>query len=73
MNCEATTEWERQSVWLVRFRQRKDKQGHTLSFRGGSAVHLARLKGRAWIATNSAALMCWYWLESKKPAGVGLP
>jgi hypothetical protein len=57
MNCEATTEWERQSVWLVRFRQRRDKQGHTLSFRGGSAVYPARLKGRAWITTNSGEVV----------------
>ena len=57
MSCEATTEWERRTAWVVRFQQRKDKPGRTLAFRGGSAVYPAKLTGRAWIATDSGEVV----------------
>jgi hypothetical protein len=57
MARESTTEWERQSAWVVRFQQRKNKRGRTLSFRGRSGVYPASLKGRAWIATDSGEVM----------------
>lgn len=57
MKCEATTEWDRQTTWVVHFQQQRDREGRTLSFRSQAAVFPARLKGRAWIATDSGEVM----------------
>jgi hypothetical protein len=57
MRCEGTTEWNGQPTWVVHFQQRRDRPGHTLTFRSGDTVYPAMLKGRAWIATDSGEVM----------------
>ena len=58
MSCEGTTEWNGQRTQVVHFVSRKDKPGHTLSFRDGKGnLHPARLKGRAWIAAGSGEVL----------------
>ncbi len=58
MSCEGTTKWNAQPAWVVHFRQRKDKPVQTVAFRGDKgAVYPAKLKGRAWIASDSGEVM----------------
>ena len=58
MNCEGTAEWNGQRTHVIHFVNRKDKPGHTLSFRDSKGkVSPARLKGRAWIATDSGEVL----------------
>lgn len=53
MSCEGAAEWGGQLTRVVRFQQRKDKPSRTYSFRVDNVVYPARLKGRAWIASDS--------------------
>jgi hypothetical protein len=53
ISCEGTIRWGGQVTWVVHFQQRKDKPSRTLSFRGVKAVYPARLKGRAWVSSES--------------------
>jgi hypothetical protein len=57
MSCEGTTEWKERSAWVVHFQQRKDKPNHTVAFRDGASLYPAKLKGRAWIDTESGEVM----------------
>ena len=57
MSCEGAVEWSGQLTWVVRFQQRKDKPSRTFSFRGDNAVYPAKLKGRAWIASDSGVVV----------------
>jgi hypothetical protein len=53
MSCEGAVNWGGQLTRVVRFQQRKDKLSRTYSFRVDNVVYPARLKGRAWIASDS--------------------
>jgi len=55
LECEGTTEWKGQTVWLVHFRQRADQPSPLVSLSFGG--HPALLKGRAWIAQDSGEVM----------------
>lgn len=57
MRCEGAVESGGQRAWVVRFEQRKDKPGRTYSFRVDNVVHTARLRGRAWIASDSGQVV----------------
>ena len=57
MTCEGTASWKREPTWVVRFRQRPDKRSRTLSFRSPNAIYPAKLKGRAWISTDSGEVL----------------
>jgi hypothetical protein len=58
MSCEATVERYKQTLWVIRFQQRPDKAGRTLSLRGDNGVsRAARVKGRAWISPGSGELV----------------
>lgn len=57
MSCEGAVEWGGQRTWVVRFQQRKDKPSRTYSFRVDNVVYPARLKGRAWIATDTGEVV----------------
>lgn len=55
--CEATAQWHHQTAWVVHFRQRNEKSGRTLAFRGHTGVYPARLQGRAWVAADSGEVL----------------
>ena len=58
MTCEGAADWNGRLVHIVHFVNRKDRQAHTLSFRDSKgAVYPAKLKGRAWIATDSGEVL----------------
>lgn len=58
MNCEGTAEWNGQRTHVIHFVNRKDKPGHTLSFRDSKGkISPARLRGRAWIAADSGEVL----------------
>jgi hypothetical protein len=51
--CEGADQWNGQSAWVIHFQQRKDRPARTMGFRTPNQAFPARLKGRAWIATDS--------------------
>jgi hypothetical protein len=53
MKCEGAAKWAGQQAWVIHFRQRPDKIGHTLSFLGRDGVYNAKMEGRAWIAADT--------------------
>lgn len=55
MKCEGAAERNGQRTWVVHFQQRKDKPGHTASFRVKGVDYPAKLKGRAWISQATSA------------------
>jgi VWFA-related protein len=58
ISCEGAGDWNGQRAHIIHFVQRKDKPNHTLSFRDSKgAAHPARLKGRAWIDSDSGEVM----------------
>lgn len=58
MSCEGLVDWNGRRTQVVHFLHRKDKPSHTLSFRDANgAVYPAKLKGRAWIATDSGEVV----------------
>ena len=57
MSCEGAVEWHGQLTWVVRFQQRRDKPSRTFSFRVDNLVYPARLKGRAWIASDTGEVI----------------
>jgi hypothetical protein len=67
MSCEGLTQWNNQPAWVVRFRQLKGKRPRTLTMETTTEVrpHSVNrtelrplsLKGRAWIAADSAQVM----------------
>jgi hypothetical protein len=57
MSCEGTMEWNARPAWVVHFQQRKDKPNHTVAFHDNGVIYPAKLKGRAWIATDSGEVM----------------
>jgi hypothetical protein len=58
MSCEGIAEWNGQRAHVIHFMNRKDKPGHTLSFRDSKGkISPARLRGRAWIAADSGEVL----------------
>ena len=57
MKCEGSDEWNSRPVWVVYFRQRKDRPTHTASFNDRGNVYPARFKGRAWIEKESGEVV----------------
>jgi VWFA-related protein len=55
MKCEGAAEWKGQPTWVVHFQQRKDRSGHTASFRVKGVDYPAKLRGRAWISQDTSA------------------
>jgi Tfp pilus assembly protein PilF len=51
--CEGLTELEALPVWQVHFQERPDESKSFHALRVGSALYLLKLKGRAWIATDT--------------------
>jgi len=51
--CEGQTEWKGQTMWLVHFRQRRDRPNHMHSYKLGTRVFPVDLKGRAWITADN--------------------
>jgi len=53
MKCEGLGQWEGRPTWLVHFRQRDDRPVRLRSYLVNKAAYPVRLKGRAWILTDS--------------------
>lgn len=51
--CEGADQWNGQSAWVIHFQQRKDRPARTMGFRTPNEAFPAKLKGRAWISTDS--------------------
>ena len=51
--CEGLTDVQASPVWQVRFQERPDESKSFHAMRVGRNVYLPRLKGRAWIATDT--------------------
>jgi tetratricopeptide (TPR) repeat protein len=52
MSCEGLGDWHGQAIWLVRFRQRRDKPSRMHSYKVGNFVYTVDLRGRAWITAD---------------------
>jgi hypothetical protein len=50
--CEGQGDWHGQAIWLVGFRQRRDKPSRMHSYKVGDFTHPIDLKGRAWITAD---------------------
>lgn len=72
MRCEGLVKWGGQDTWLVHFEQRKDKPSRTYSFRVDKVVHLAKLKGRAWILADTGQVVHMETGLIEPVAGVGV-
>ncbi|HEV3254136.1 MAG TPA: hypothetical protein VG033_07000 [Candidatus Acidoferrales bacterium] len=57
LRCEGLGQWNGQPAWVIHFQQRKGRPSRTRSFRTVDAVYPARLKGRAWIASDSYQIL----------------
>jgi tetratricopeptide (TPR) repeat protein len=55
--CEGQGDWHGQAAWLVHFRQRDDRPNRMHSYKVGTQYYSVKLKGRAWIATDSFQIM----------------
>lgn len=53
MKCEGLGQWEGRPAWLVHFRQRDDRPVRLRSYLVNHAAYPVRLKGRAWVLTDS--------------------
>jgi tetratricopeptide (TPR) repeat protein len=52
ITCEGQGDWHGQAIWLVGFRQRRDKPSRMHSYKAGDFVYPIDLKGRAWITAD---------------------
>lgn len=57
MSCEGAVEWHGQPSWVVHFQQRKDRPSRTYSFRVDNVVYPAKLRGRAWVASDTGEVI----------------
>jgi hypothetical protein len=57
MKCEAAMLWDNRATWLVSFRQRKDRPNQTAVFSANGHSYPAPLRGRAWIAQDTGAVI----------------
>jgi Tetratricopeptide repeat len=55
--CEGQGDWHGQATWLVHFRQRDDRPNRMHSYKVGTQYYSVKLKGRAWIATDTFQIM----------------
>jgi tetratricopeptide (TPR) repeat protein len=56
-SCEGVGDWHGQTAWLMHFRQREDKPSRFADYRSGKQSYPIKLKGRAWIATNTLQIV----------------
>jgi tetratricopeptide (TPR) repeat protein len=52
MSCEGLGDWHGQAIWLVTFKQRRDKPSRMHSYKVGNLVYPVDLRGRAWITAD---------------------
>ena len=52
MSCEGLGDWHGQAIWLVSFKQRRDKPSRMHSYKVGNLVYPVDLRGRAWITAD---------------------
>lgn len=57
MRCEGLGQWNGQPAWVIHFEQRRDKPSHTRAFRTKDARFPFKLKGRAWIASDTYEIL----------------
>jgi hypothetical protein len=58
MRCEGEAKWNGDPAWVIHFGQRSGVPGHTFSYTDAlGAVHVAKLKGRAWIVADSGEVV----------------
>jgi len=57
MSCQRRGVWQEHSVWLVDFRQRKDRPARISSLRSGFKAFPVLLKGTAWIDTENYQIL----------------
>jgi hypothetical protein len=57
MKCEAAMLYDNRPTWFVTFRQRKDRPNQTAVFSANGHSYPAPLKGRAWIAQDTGAVV----------------
>ena len=55
--CEGQGDWHGQATWLVHFRQRDDRPNRMHSYKVGDQYYSVKLKGRAWISTDTFQIM----------------
>jgi tetratricopeptide (TPR) repeat protein len=55
--CEGQGDWHGQAAWLVHFRQRDDRPNRMHSYKVGDQYYSVKLKGRAWISTDTFQIM----------------
>jgi tetratricopeptide (TPR) repeat protein len=56
-SCEGLGSWRDKPAWIVHFQQRTDRNSETLVYRVGGKSFAVRLKGRAWIDTQSSQIV----------------
>ncbi len=56
-DCEGLGEWEGQSAWLIRFRQRDDHPNYLQHYRIGENRYPVALQGRAWLAAKTSQVI----------------
>jgi tetratricopeptide (TPR) repeat protein len=56
-SCEGLGSWRDKPAWVVHFQQRTDRNSETLVYRVGGKSFPVRLKGRAWIDTQSSQIV----------------
>ena len=56
-SCEGLGSWRDKPAWVVHFQQRTDRNSETLVYRVGGKSFAVRLKGRAWIDTQSSQIV----------------
>ena len=57
MSCEGVGDWHGQTAWLMHFQQREDKPIRFADYKIGGRTYPLKLKGRAWIATDSLQIV----------------
>ena len=57
MSCEGLGNWHGQMAWLIHFQQREDKPSRFADYVIGKQSYPMKLKGRAWIATDSLQIV----------------
>jgi len=57
MRCEGLGQWNGQPAWVIHFQQRPDGSNRFRTYRTSKGVLEVKLKGRAWLATNTGDVL----------------
>lgn len=57
MTCEGLGRWSGQPAWVVRFQQDPEKPNRFRTYRTSQGTFEVKLKGRAWVATNTGDVL----------------